>query len=173
MVFDHIFGIFGLLEDVGEVGFGWHFEYVSAIDIEVILADLLADEAPIYYRRYIPEKISLLLLFKGNGKLLVELLLVVTPGDHCPLLSFEVVLQSHARAEQYAFCLLEDLDVVYAFSLKFVGGDLEVSVAHEFILACHLIGDGVNLDCRLEVLEWEIALRVHYLSFNMFITSPI
>ena len=62
---------------------------------------------------------------------------------------------------------------MYAFSVKFVGGDLEVSMAHEFILTCHFVGDGEHLDCRLEVLEGEIALRVHYLSFNMFITSPI
>lgn len=173
MVLDHVLGVLGFVEDGGEVGFCGHFEDVATIDVEVVLTDLLANEPPIYYRSYVPEKISLLFLLEGNGELLVELLLVVAPRDHCALLAFEVVEQAHAGAQEDAFCLLEDFDVVYAFVVKLVGGDLQVSVAHQFILAGHFVGDGVDLHCGLEVLQREIALRVHYLSLNMFITSPI
>lgn len=173
MVLDHVLGVLGFVEDGGEVGFCGHFEDVAAIDVEVVLTDLLANEPPIYYRRYVPEKISLLFLLEGNGKLLVELLLAVAPRDHCALLPFEVVVQAHAGAQQDAFCLLEHFDVVYAFVVKLISCDLQVSVAHELILAGHFVGDGVDLHCGLEALQREIALRVHYLSLNMFITSPI
>lgn len=92
MVLYHVFGVLGLIEYGWKVVLVGHFEDISTVDIEVVLADLFANESPSYYRRYVPEEIGLLFLFEGDGELLVESLLAIPPGDHGPLLALEVVL---------------------------------------------------------------------------------
>lgn len=71
VVLDHVFGGLGLIEDGGEVGLSGHLEHVASIDVQVVLSDFLADEAPIYYRGYVPEKISLLFLLERDSQVLV------------------------------------------------------------------------------------------------------
>lgn len=173
VVLDHVLGGLGLVEDGGEVGLSGHLQHVPPVDVQVVLADLLADEAPIYYRGYVPEEICLLLLLEGDGEVLVQFLLRVAPGDHCALLPLEVAGQAHARAQEQAFGLAEDFDVVEGLFFEFIGGDLQVSMSAEFVLSGGVVGDHVDLDGGLKVFQGEVALRVHLSSFNMFINLPI
>jgi hypothetical protein len=96
VVFDHVLGGLGLVEDGGEIGLSGHFEHISSVDVQVVLSDLLTDEAPDYSRGYVPEEVGLFLLLKGDGQVLVELLLLVAPRDHRALLALEVAGQPHA-----------------------------------------------------------------------------
>lgn len=114
-----------------------------------------------YYQRYIPEEIALFILLKGDGQFLMHLLLVVPPSDDGSLLSFEVILDPHAGAQQDSFSFLEDFDVVDAFFFKFIGEDEQKTMSHELILAGCVVCDSVHLDCGLEALEWQISLRIH------------
>jgi hypothetical protein len=71
VIFDHVFRGLGLVEDGGEIGLCGHFEDVAAVDVQVVLSNLLTDETPDYSRGYVPEEVGLLFLLKGDGQVLV------------------------------------------------------------------------------------------------------
>jgi hypothetical protein len=43
---NHVLGGLGLVENDGKIGFGGHFEDIPAVDVEVILSNLFANQAP-------------------------------------------------------------------------------------------------------------------------------
>lgn len=57
VILDHVLGVLSLFKDGSQIVVGGHFKDIPAVDIEIVLSDLLTYESPSYYHRYIPEEI--------------------------------------------------------------------------------------------------------------------